>query len=508
VCVAGLTPCASGCVDVMEDAQNCGACGTACTAGQVCSAGVCTTACGEGLLACAASCASVVDSVQHCGGCDSACAAGQVCQASACVCTQGRTECAGECTNLAEDPLNCGQCGVVCAMGSTCSAGSCDAVAGSGGAGSGGAGPGIGGTPGSGGQSGSGGAPLGTGGVSTGGQASGGAPSSSGGSDSGDGGSQGSGGAGGCNRTGFYVENAKLFDANCNEFVMRGVNYPYAWYSDRDTQAHFSAIAAAGANVVRIVLSAGRWQPTTTAANVSSLIEWAKNAKLIAMLEVHDTTGYGDPGAEAAITIGAATSFWTNSAMVAALQGQEAYAMVNIGNEPNGNESTGDWLPTHVAAVGALRAAGLEHTIVIDGPNWGQDHSSTMRDGQGNDIWDADPEKNLVFSVHMYQVYEMGSVVTAYLNAFLSNYEAPLIVGEFAADHADQGGVDEATIMSTCEMLGVGYLGWSWSGNSPELVSLDMTNDFNASSLTSWGEIIINGPNGLGETGEFASVFQ
>lgn len=430
-----------------------------------------------------------------------------MCQASTCECTQGRTNCGDGCTELAEDPLNCGQCGTVCPVGSTCSAGACgDVGLGTGGTGSGG--QGVGGSPATGGQgSGSGG--VGIGGTATGGASvgtgGGGAPGTGGEAPSG--GASGSGGTPGCDRSGFYVQDGFVFDANCDEFIMRGVNYPYAWYSSRDTQADFNAIAATGANVVRIVLSAGRWQPTTSAANVTSLINWAKAAKLVAMLEVHDTTGYGDTGTDGAIPLSGATAFWTNSAMVEALVGQEAYVLLNIGNEPNGNDSTSSWAPTHVTAVGALRAAGLSHTIVVDAPNWGQDWEQVMQNGAGSVIWDADPDKNLIFSVHMYQVYEMGSVVTSYINTFLSNNEAPLIVGEFAADHGTQGGVDEATIMSTAEMLGIGYLGWSWSGNSEDLVSLDMTLSFAPSNLTAWGEIIIHGDNGL-STGEVCSVYQ
>jgi len=524
-CVSGQTPCGAGCVDLSEDAQNCGACGTACAPGEVCSGGVCTSSgCGLGLLQCGQSCANPVDSVQYCGGCEGGCEAGQLCQNQVCACTQGRQNCGSGCSDLAEDPLNCGQCGVICPVGSTCSEGGCETVqVGVGGSGSGGAGvggsasggaPGVGGGLGTGGSSGPGSGGAGSGGAASGGQGpgsggqgpgSGGTPGSGGSSS---GGSPGSGGSSGCDATGFYVENELLFDANCNEFIMRGVNYPYAWYSSRSTQSDFSAIAATGANVVRIVLSAGRWNPATTAANVESLIGWAKSAQLIAMLEVHDTTGYSDTGAEGSVPLSTATSFWTNSAMVAALQGEEAYVLVNIGNEPNGNNTTTSWVPSHVTAVQALRNAGLTHTLVVDAPNWGQDWQGTMMAGDGNAIWDADSLKNLVFSVHMYQEFSMASDVTTYVNTFLAEYEAPLIIGEFAADHGSQGDVAEATILSTAESLGLGYLGWSWSGNGSGLETLDITQNFNASSLTSWGNTLVNGANGLQATGEVCTIFQ
>ncbi len=42
-CPTGQTMCASGCADLTADATNCGTCGRACTTGQACVAGVCST---------------------------------------------------------------------------------------------------------------------------------------------------------------------------------------------------------------------------------------------------------------------------------------------------------------------------------------------------------------------------------------------------------------------------------------------------------------------------------
>jgi mannan endo-1,4-beta-mannosidase len=202
-----------------------------------------------------------------------------------------------------------------------------------------------------------------------------------------------------------------------------------------------------------------------------------------------------------------ATSYWTNQEIAGALRGQEAYVIINVGNEPNGNNTTSTWASSHVTAVQAIRNANLNHTLMVDAPNWGQDWTNTMRDGAGSSIWNADPRRNLVFSVHMYDVYSSGSTVSNYFNNFLSRYSAPLVVGEFAADHGSAGNVDEAAIMMYAETLGIGYLGWSWSGNGSDLRSLDITNNFNASSLTSWGDRLVNGANGLRATAQRCSCF-
>jgi mannan endo-1,4-beta-mannosidase len=327
---------------------------------------------------------------------------------------------------------------------------------------------------------------------------------SSGGSSGGAG--TGTGGAsGGCTATGFYVQGGILRDVKCNEFVMRGINYPYAWFATRNAQQDLNAIAATGANTVRITMATGARWTKTSASTLTSLINAAKAAKLVAVVEVHDTTGYSEQSGSVALTN--ATSYWTAADISGALKGQEAYVILNVGNEPNGNNTSNNWASSHVTAVTALRNAGLNHTLMVDGPNWGQDWQNTMRDGGGASIWTADTKKNMVFSVHMYDVFETSSIVSNYLNTFLMRYEAPLVIGEFAADHGSAGNVDEAAIMSFAETLGVGYIGWSWSGNGSDLGTLNITNNFNASSLTTWGTRLINGENGIKATSKPCTCF-
>src|SRR5690606_20451180 len=280
---------------------------------------------------------------------------------------------------------------------------------------------------------------------------------------------------------------------------------PYAWFSDRNISQDFAAIANAGANAVRIVMATGARWTKTSAANITTIVNAAKAAKLVSIVEVHDTTGYSEQSGSVAISN--ATSYWAESAIRTALTGQEAYVILNIANEPNGNNTTNNWASSHVTAVQTLRSAGYTHTLMIDAPNWGQDWTYTMRDGAGSSIWNADTAKNLVFSVHMYDVYGTSSTVSTYMNTFINNYSAPLVVGEFASDHGSSGDVDEDAIMSFAESLGVGYLGWSWSGNSSDLSSLDITNTFNPNSLTTWGNRLVNGANGLKESAEVCSCF-
>jgi mannan endo-1,4-beta-mannosidase len=54
---------------------------------------------------------------------------------------------------------------------------------------------------------------------------------------------------------------------------------------------------------------------------------------------------------------------------------------------------------------------------------------------------------------------------------------------------------------------GVGYLAWSWTGNSDYVGYLDLSVNGSAAELTGWGEDIINGLNGIRSTSQRASTF-
>ncbi|WP_127506561.1 cellulase family glycosylhydrolase [Actinoplanes solisilvae] len=295
--------------------------------------------------------------------------------------------------------------------------------------------------------------------------------------------------------TGLHIAGRNIVERNGSTFVMRGVNHPHAWYANRTSS--FADIKAAGANTVRVVLSGGRWT-TNTAADVTNVIALCKQNRLICVLENHDTTGYGEDSA--AYTLDQAANYWIGLKSV--LTGQEDYVVINIGNEPIGNTNPGQWTAATVAAIQKMRSNGFEHLLMVDAPNWGQDWTYVMRDN-GQAILDADTRKNTVLSIHMYAVFNQASAIINYLDTFASK-GWPLVIGEFGWQFAS-GEVDDATILSEAERRNLGYLGWSWSGNTDPI--LDMTTNFDANQLTTWGQRIVNGPNGLKATAQEATIF-
>ncbi|SFD97825.1 mannan endo-1,4-beta-mannosidase [Actinopolyspora alba] len=297
---------------------------------------------------------------------------------------------------------------------------------------------------------------------------------------------------------GFHVSNGRLLDANGNDFVMRGINHAHTWYpNETDSLAD---IKATGANTVRVVLSSGDLWNRNDTADVASVVENCEHNKLVCVLEVHDTIGY--PEKSGAVPLSRAVDYWNS--VKSALIGEEDHVLINLGNEPFGNTGYEAWTEDTSNAIQRMRDLGFQHTLIADAPNWGQDWTYTMRDN-ATSVFQADPLRNTVFSVHMYGVFDTATKVRNYLNHFV-DAGLPIMVGEFGHRHSD-GDPAEDAVMATAESLGLGYIGWSWSGNSGGVDYLDMVRDFDPNQLTPWGERIINGPNGIRETSEEASVY-
>jgi hypothetical protein len=114
-CIRG-TVCGSDCADTNSDPNNCGACSRTCSAGQVCSNGLCQASCGPGLVGCGGACVDFNTNSADCGKCGAACGEGFRCTGGTCTCPG--SVCHSQCTDITEDPANCGGCGYGCPSGS------------------------------------------------------------------------------------------------------------------------------------------------------------------------------------------------------------------------------------------------------------------------------------------------------------------------------------------------------------------------------------------------------
>lgn len=91
LCAPPSTMCGTTCIDTSQDNSNCGACGTKCTIGQLCTAGSCNKPCTFGLTGCGSECVDTTSSTTNCGACGNACPGGSSCSAGTCKTTVGVT---------------------------------------------------------------------------------------------------------------------------------------------------------------------------------------------------------------------------------------------------------------------------------------------------------------------------------------------------------------------------------------------------------------------------------
>ena len=274
------------------------------------------------------------------------------------------------------------------------------------------------------------------------------------------------------------VKGTTLYDGNGNPFVMRGINIAHGWYTDQ-TEKSINAVAKLGANCVRVVLCDGSQWTKTTEQEVKDIIKWCRDNNLIVTLEIHDYTGFNDPS-----NIESAVEYWKSLKDI--LNANKDYVIVNIANEWLGDwEQSHLWVPTYSKAVKDLRAAGIENVLMVDAPGYGQQTAPAINGAK--QILEADPQKNTMFSIHMYSVAGADeSTVKNNIDSML-NQGVCTVIGEYG-NFQNGGNVDEKTIMSYSKDRNVGIMAWSWKGNGGTDRSLDLSNDWDGNNLTDWGK--------------------
>ena len=119
-CPTGTERCGGACVSTADAGQNCGKCGHACAAAEVCVAGACCAS------VCTGKCVDLQTDGSNCGKCGVGCQANEACIAGACnPCAAGQTPCSNGCKDLQSDSSNCSACGRSCGS-EACADGLCN----------------------------------------------------------------------------------------------------------------------------------------------------------------------------------------------------------------------------------------------------------------------------------------------------------------------------------------------------------------------------------------------
>lgn len=254
---------------------------------------------------------------------------------------------------------------------------------------------------------------------------------------------------------GFYVVGSKLYDPKGNEFRIRGVNRNH-W----DSYGSPTGLPLSGANTVRIVLgfnnsTSYNWDIVSTQLVANKIVPMPGNWTGTCKADTASLTAIVD-------TWVAQASTWTQL---------NSNGLINIANEWGPADST-VWRDAYIAAIARMRAAGYTGTLVVDSGACGQDAQDVVKYGAA--VLAADPQKNILFDVHVYGGFHYPATAT-----WMQDYDTamaqlkasglPIFLGEFGPGNnigPSPTMVTPQHIIGTAEANGWGWAPWSWDGNN------------------------------------------
>ena len=309
----------------------------------------------------------------------------------------------------------------------------------------------------------------------------------------------------------FYTEGRHLFEPAGKKVILRGINKRSVWdESDPTGDTYFAEMRKTEANSVRIVWAITKdlklGGPQIDLESLDELITNARKNQLIPMVELHDATSDWSRLKEL-------VDYWVQPEVVRLIQEHQAYLLVNIGNGVGDDKVPRDhFISGYKDAISRMRGAGIHVPLVIDASDSGKDLE--MLNASAQELMEADHDKNLIFSVHLFWSKSSG----ADANFIQSKLKAavdrgyPLIIGGFSkyggsAGNDDLGNprsvcsefgeIDYQTILKVCDELEIGWYACEWGpGNAtfdPLCVAMDMTSDGKFENLKSgWATDVVD----------------
>jgi mannan endo-1,4-beta-mannosidase len=306
---------------------------------------------------------------------------------------------------------------------------------------------------------------------------------------------------------GFFVLNGKLYDANGNEFRIRGVN---RCHFDSDAQPGISRSKANAVRMFMYELSYGAATYTNVLQNQHIAYD---EVPIVSMAMFPDNTLTS--GSQSTTELSADVAWWVANAKTFAPLSK--YLIVNIANEWGPSNST-VWRDSYISAIAQMRDAGYTGPLLIDAGGYGQDPADIINYGAA--VFNSDPQKNVIFSYHDYS--PVSSLAFFPQFAALASKGIAVIIGEFGPGR-DIGPsptvLTPGQVITTAETNGLGWIAWAWDDNDLGNGKSD-NNWFSmtyagpgiynvASDLTEYGQdVVLNSTYGLSVLATPASIFE
>ena len=316
--------------------------------------------------------------------------------------------------------------------------------------------------------------------------------------------------------TGFFVKAGDIYDANGHRFIMKGINHTHWWGDQANSLAAIPELKKTGANTVRVVF--GENMGANTPAEKREVVESYLANGIVPIVEEHRGTCDESPS-----TLANIFDVWLDPENAAWLKDHERHIILNVANEW-GPTDAATWAAAYEEGIARLRGAGIHNLVIVDaGGNCGQNHLSVLE--KGNEIFNADPEHNVAFSIHLYAFWrtsEAGDIGSWGDDGSpweigpefqkLRDSGLAIVAGELAWDGTQLVRYDNREALNVFAALGIGYIVWVW--NQADDAAFDMLADGNGyqfnsdADLSEGGQLFIADPEvGIRATAHPSTAF-
>ena len=303
--------------------------------------------------------------------------------------------------------------------------------------------------------------------------------------------------------TTLYVQDYMLYDRCGAPVVLRGVNYPVLddWNFPATSEVT-AEIAQSGANAVRIQWYIDYGQPNRPAyalKDLDTVISRVARMDMVPIVELHDFTCQAGMGELATDVV----PWFTQPDVLELIDKHKSYLIINLANEYGQVNWAGNvpaaqtaFQTAYINAVSSLRTAGIDVPIMIDAPDCGT--SSNRLVDVSTAIRNADPLRNVIFSVHTYwYAYANNDSVTMrnHLQQMASSGLC-FVLGE-VANYQDDGSfctyaLHHTAILHDAKDLKLGWLIWSWYKDGCAARQISSNGTF--AGLTPYGTDVVHNP--------------
>lgn len=248
------------------------------------------------------------------------------------------------------------------------------------------------------------------------------------------------------------------------------------WSDSPDGDPEIAEIARTGANAVRI-----GWALPGSAAALDRTLARAEEAKLVALVELHD--GFGDFSRLLSLV-----DYWTRPDVLEVLANHRHSLLLEVGNGVGGEVPEEEWVRGWSEAIERLRGAGLEVPLVIDAPNFGTDTNRLLESGRR--VLDADPLDRSLLGLAVWWANSSESVIRGAFDA-LRERDLPVLIVSFSTTNTDlcaENSTDYEAVMREAARHDLSWFAWSWGAvKNLDCERFDMTTDGTIEGLNDFG---------------------